>query len=184
LQLDKWLKQREEKIKDLEENLRTITTELNRVKNEVSELQHITMKVPIEEYIFHSPHFRIALEEATDRAMEIFKFQRDMLKANLPSLKGTVTSEKPFQTYINSEELILLAGLKTAYNGNDFALYEMAIAGKHSKPFVIDKETKQVIFLKYYTLYPDEFFELIQIEGTGTLKFSLIGASITPWSGL
>jgi len=168
----------------IDEDLREITAELKKLKTEISEIQHITMKVPVEEYIFHSEHFQTALKQATCIAMQHLGSPRELLRISLPSLKGTVTPDKPFETVINDRELILLAGLKTAYNGKNHALYEMQIADKYSKPFPIDKDTKQVIFLNYYLLQPDYLFRLRQTEGSGTLKFSLIGAAITLWTGL
>jgi hypothetical protein len=182
--LDEWLKEREGVIVSLNAEMRKISEDLKKLKDDISEIQQATIKVPVEEHIFHSQHFQTALEQATYTAMQILEVPRQALRATLPSLKGTVTPEKPFETIIDEQTLILLAGLKTTYKGKEPSVYVMQIGGRLTKPFPVDKETKQVIFLQYYLIKPMFALRLRQTEGSGTLNFSLIGAAITTWSGL
>jgi hypothetical protein len=182
--LDEWLKEREGAIVSLKAEIRKISEDLKKLKDDLSEIQQATIKVPVEEHIFHSQHFQTALEQVTSMAMQILAVPRQALRATLPSLKGTVTPEKPFEIIIDERTLILLAGLKTTYKGEEPSLYLMQIGDRLTKPFPVDKETKQVIFLQYYLIKPMYMFRLRQTEGSGTLNFSLIGATITTWSGL
>jgi hypothetical protein len=182
--LDEWLKEREGAIVGLNAEIRKISEDLKKLKDDLSEIQQATIKVPVEEHIFHSQHFQAALEQVTRMAMQILVVPRQALRATLPSIKGTVTPEKPFEIIIDERTLILLAGLKTTYKGEEPSLYVMRIGDRLTKPFPVDKETKQVIFLQYYLIKPMYTFCLHQTEGSGTLNFSLIGATITTWGGL
>jgi hypothetical protein len=198
--LEQWLKTGHEKTVELEKLADCVKSELSNLKSEILSVQHqieatqkqvellnaIPMRVPIEPSvaILRDPNYQNALSSAFMHAeMDFAPTPLANLTQTLPSIKGTVTDIE-FQTTSDRHEYILLAGLKVKYSGNDQALIEMQVSDRRGKPFVVDRETKIVLFPRYYTIRPEEFFGLRKTEGKGKLTFSLIGTSITTWRGL
>lgn len=198
--LEQWLKTGHEKTAELEKLADAVKSELSGLKAEISSMQQqietaqkqaellqaIPLRVPIAPSvaILRDPNYQNALLTAFRMAEFEFAPTRAVdLTQTLPSIKGIVTDTE-FRTTTDRHEYILLAGLKVKYSGNDQALIELQIADRKGKPFVVDRETKIVLFPRYYTIRPEGFFGLRKTEGKGKLTFSLIGTSITTWRGL
>lgn len=177
---NKWLMEQTGQLTDLGNKLYELQQQLSHVHLQIAELETIKMKVPIEEYILNSKRFETSLQEAHERARQIWPYNRD-LESFLPTITGTVGPNQPFECIINEHFIVVVAGLKTRYvsEQGDEALYRMQIADRWTRPFSVDVETRQVIFLKPYVLSEEQFFSIRQNAGTGTLNFSVIGATIS-----
>lgn len=184
--LDQKLKDKEGTLIQLNANAQSLRAHLETIKNDISALETIRLRVPIEDYIMRSTIFQNAMNEgrmyaSADFAPLTLKYG---LKEVLPSIKGEVTLKKPFSIITGENDTTVLVGLKTRYKGQDQGLFEMQIADRRSKPFVIDQKDQQILFLKAFIIRPEYLFELKQLEGKGQLSFSLLGATITKWKGL
>lgn len=186
--LDKWFIEQKSDIQVLNNDISSLTTEIGDLRQMVEEIQQITMKTqfPIEEYIFDSRRFQASLDHVKSRAKQRW-LTSENLQPRTSNLNGTVTQDEPFECIISERFMIVMAGLKTKYlpdTPEDQARYRMQISDRRSPPFLVNSETKHVIFLRHYFLDEEYMFSIRQIEGSGTLKFSLIGATLSRYNDL
>lgn len=192
--LEVWMKSGYEKIAELtalsktaQENLIDLQSQVEGLKTQVAEIGTIPLRVPIDPSvaILKNAEFMQALEAGFhEAALEFAPYQKRDFTQTFPSIKGEVSKGNEFQAVVDDKELIVLAGLKTKYSGRDQALIQVIMRDIRSKPFVVDADTKVIIFPRYRSIPPESYFGLQMIEGGGKLRFSLIGISITPWRGL
>jgi len=178
--LDYWLKDREEILANDANNIDILDKKIKSLTDTISEIEHITLKVPVEEYLLNSERFQGAMKSAKNRALQNWGVPESfLLEPSLSSLRGTVTKKTPFECIINERMMIVMAGLKVRYNRKDQALYRMTIADRHWRPFVVGPETQQIIFPLPHLLDEDTRYSIRKLEGLGTLTFNVIGEVIT-----
>lgn len=179
-ELDAWLEERDWKIDNERDKICILNHKVKLLKDTISEIEHITLKVPVEEYLLNSERFQGAIKSAKKRALQHWAIPKSfLLEPSLSSLRGTVTKKTPFECIINERMMIVMAGLKVRYNRKDQALYRMTIADRHWRPFVVGLETQQIIFPLPHLLDEDTRFSIRKLEGLGTLTFNVIGEVIT-----
>lgn len=184
--LDEWVIKNTERIDDLKGITDSAENSLLKLQKQLEEIETLTLRVPIEDYVFNTATFQRALHEVFNYASQIWNLSPQNIKAFLPETHGEVSRHKPFEMLADDGEFILIAGLRTERRSKSTktALYRLTVADRWGKPFPVHKETKQVIFLAYYLVRPDCYFRIEQMEGPGVLRFSIIGAKISRWNGL
>lgn len=177
--LNEWFVEREEDLQILERKISEVQEVLSAIRSQISELEAVKLKVPIEEYVLNSKRFRASLQEAHKLAHEIWPYPH--LESFPSTITGIVGQNQSFESVINERFIVVIAGLKTRYvsEQDHEALYDMQIADRRTRPFRVDVETQQVIFLKPKIVSEEQFFSIRQNQGTGTLNFSVIGATIS-----
>lgn len=175
-----WLTRNKGLIDHQKQETEELKRKVSLLESEIEEIQQINMKVPIEEYIYNSDRFQSSLKEVGNHVEAEWGQQ---IKFSLPNLNGTITQNEAFECTINEDVMIVMAGLKTRYfpenEVEDKASYQMEIGDTRIRPFLIDAETRHVVFLKPFLLKGEYIFLIRQTEGRGTLEFSLIGATLS-----
>jgi len=179
--LEELLREKNMDVDSLKSKVSLLRGMVDDLKKQVSEFK-IATRVPVEAIIYNSQSFKWSLESALEIAKYELDLPKELLRTSLPSIAGTVKRDEPFETLVE-DRVILIAGLKTDYDGKQ-GLFYMEIGGRRTRPFLIDRDTKEVVFLNHYVVKPGQYFYIVQKEGDGTLRFSLIGAEISRWMGL
>jgi len=178
--LDKWLTDKTENLTKVSENARQLDSDLHRIEGRLLQIESVKLHVSIENQFMLTPQFQQALNQAYVRAeMEFAPIDRDRM-SHYPTLVSGEVTEKEFGTTAGAREYILFFGLKVKYRGKDEGSFRLRVGDRNGPPFKLDSNTKEVIFMKNYILSPEMFIGISRISGQGTLRFRLLGVSITP----
>ena len=181
-ELDLWLKEHEGILAiDAGKEVDALNEKVKSLTDTISEIEHITLKVPIEEYLLNSERFQGSMKSLKNYALKKWDLPSEypLREPSLSNLHGTVTEKTPFKCLINERTMIMMAGLKVRYDGKDQALYSVRVRDQTLRPFVVGPETQQIIFPLFYLLEEEYCFAIIKLEGLGNLMFSIIGEVIT-----
>jgi len=178
--LDRWLKDNQKSLDEVKEKIKELDAELERLQERITQIEGLRVGIPIEKHFLLSTRFQHDIRRGYHIAlMEFHPLQREQISHGLSTVNGEI-SEKAFSTTIHPKEVLLIFGLKTIYDGDDKGIFRMQVHNKKLKPFIVDDETKEVIFFNTYILKPEEFLGIERVEGKGTMKFNILGISITP----
>lgn len=179
-QLKSWLDEKEKGLLRLSLEKDRLQAALDDLSSIIAEIEPVCLKIPVEEYLINSNRFQFVLEDVKKRAMRNWGVPEAALtEPNLSSIHGIVTKKKPFQCTINPHVTTLMIGLKVYYNRKDHGKFLIKIGSRYLRAVIIGQETQQVVFPSLRLLEEDMYFEIKKLEGSGTLKFSVIGATIT-----
>lgn len=178
--LDIWLKDRTEEITTLKSRISEVAASLKEIENRIITMEGIRMRVPMEDNFLLSPNFQQDLNEGYMKALMIFyPLTKQQMSHGLSTIRGEV-SEKSFLTTTHEREVLILYGFRTNYRGKDQGVFVLQVSDRKLRHIMVDSQTKTVLLVKPQFLDPEEVLGLERREGKGTLRFRVLGISITP----
>lgn len=178
--LDLWLKNKTEDITTLQSRISEVTASLKEIENRLITIEGIRTRVPMEDNFLLSPNFQQDLNEGYAMALTMFApHTKQQMSHGLSMIRGEVT-EKSFFTTTHDKEVLILYGFRTNYRGKDQGVFGLQVCDRKLRPFMVDSQTKTVLLVKPQFLSPEDVLGLERREGNGTLRFRVLGISITP----
>ncbi|MCJ7634944.1 hypothetical protein MUP77_21465 [Candidatus Bathyarchaeota archaeon] len=178
--LDLWLKNKIEDITTLQGRISDVTASLKEIENRLITIEGVRIRVPMEDNFLLSPNFQQDLNEGYAKALTMFyPHTKQQMSHGLSMIRGEV-SEKSFLTTTHEKEVLILYGFRTNYRGKDQGVFGLQVCDKKLRPFMVDSQTKTVLLVKPQFLSPEDVLGLERREGNGTLRFRVLGISITP----
>ena len=177
---DEWYVEKEKSIDALLSKLDNALQKLSSLEKTIYSIQSINIKVPLEGQLLLAAISLESLNDAYHRAEMMFVpyTRQHGLTHGLATIHGEVDLEFSTVIELGTVEVVLL-GLKTNYSGDDVGKFQMWIRDRVQPPFLVDKETKEIVFVgPPFVLDEQDLFRIKKIEGVGILKFSVIGYSI------